>query len=509
MGAVEVGVNHEKGLYGMMVGLYKTNYFPGETIIGEIKLFLKNNMQNVPQILKSLKISYSLIHREYWQNHENTTLSSISTITNTNNQSNSVLRKSKTMTDEGSDPNDSKHFKEQIIFSKEDIINLPNNNNNIQRGISIPFKIVIPEKAMPSLEFLNNVKIYAYSRTYLNINIRDTENTAKLLIFIQKMPTPLKSELTIIKSVVKKKLGFFGASNSINFQGSYPRNSYGFNEVIPLSIKLDTFSVKEPIKSITVILRRKINFLQNGSKGFLNFNEYVDDLWQNSMNRFESAQDFNFNILINESPKIFLQKKSMYIDVNSINKQNLICLLPSYEGKFIKCEYYIQIKVHFDSLLIKDPEFIMPLDIGHTCSFFVQNSMFDVNKALNNYNGTMNLSLMIPDIFLNNNININNNNNINNINNHNNYQYNFGNMNNYQEDNNNNIFYDKISQTNNNINNINNNTPQGPKHQHDDNLMINPLKDIKLEDSFLLPSLEEIAFAKNMQAAPNLNPNKK
>jgi hypothetical protein len=356
---------------------------------------------------------------------------------------------------------------------------------------------------MPSLEFLNNIKIYAYSRTYLNINILDTENSAKLLIFIQKVPIPLKSELTIMKSVVKKKLGFFGSGNTINFKGSYPRNAYGFNEVVPINIKLDTYGVKETIKSITVILKRKVNFLQNGSKGFLNFNEYVDELWQNAMTSFESAQDFNFNIPINESPKIFLQKKSLFVDVNSISKQNMICLLPSYEGKFIKCEYFIQVKVNFDSLLIKDPEFIMPLDVGHIGNLFVQNAMFDINKTLNNYNGSMNMGLMIPDIFINCNISINNIDNKSNINNN---QYNFANMNNFQEECNKNIFYDKIGQ--NSINNINNDTPEGLNYQQNNNSQINPYQNIKLEDSYNLPSLEEINMAKNEQAAPGLTPNK-
>ena len=43
MGAVQVGVNESKGQYGMVIYLNKINFYPGETIIGEIKLYLKNN----------------------------------------------------------------------------------------------------------------------------------------------------------------------------------------------------------------------------------------------------------------------------------------------------------------------------------------------------------------------------------------------------------------------------------------------------------------------------------
>ena len=506
MGAVQVGVNENKGLYNMMVYLNKTNFYPGETIIGEIKLFLKNDFPNVPQNLKFLKISFSLIHREYWQNHDNVSLSTTKTTTN------STIKTDFPLSDEGKLEDDIKHTKEEVIFSKIDVINLPN-NNNIQNGLSLPFQITIPKNAKPSLEFLNTIKIYAYSRTFLNIEILDTENEAKLMIFIQKIPTPLKSDLTIIKSVVKKKLGIFGSGNNINFQGSYPKNTYGFNEICPINIKLDTYGAKETIKSISVILKRKINFLQNGIKSLFKFNEYINDLWQNTMSSFESSQDFNFNIPLNETSKIFMQKKSLFVDVNSISKDSLICLLPSYEGQFIKCEYFIQIKVNFDSLLIKDPEFIMPLDIGHTPSFFVQNSMFDINKILNNHNRSMSLSIMVPDIFINNNFNKNNN--INNINNENKIKKVFGEKG--QDIINNNKAQNKKNNMSNinNINNMNNindykETPEeGVNYPQNNNYQPNPYQNIKLEDSYNLPSLDELNKAnnaKNEQAAPGLTP---
>ena len=412
MGAVQIGVEEQKGIYAMNVNLNKVNYYPGETIKGEIKLYLKYNSQNVPQILTNPKVSYLLYHREYWQNHE--IFPSNSKMPNSTNKIDSP----NPISDEGTFSDDSKHYEEEILFSKNEIYsNLL--NNNIQNGISIPFQILIPQNAKPSLEFIHTAKIYAYSRTYLNIELPEYGNQAKLLIFIQKFPKPLKSELTIIKSVIKKKLGFFGAGNNVNFQGSYPKNAYGFNEVCPINIKLDTFGSKENINSISVILKRRISFLQNGVKALFKINEYTDDLWHNSMNSFESSQDFHFNIPLIENNKIFMQRKSLFIDINSISKQNLICLLPSYEGQFIKCEYFIQVKVAFDSLLIKDPEFIMPLDVGHTPSLFVQNCMFDVNKIINNYNGSMSMSLMVSENFFINNMNNNINNDVNNIDNNN------------------------------------------------------------------------------------------
>ena len=533
MGSIQFGVNQYKGLYSMMVFLNKTNFYPGETIRGEIKLYLKNNSQNAPQILNNPVVSYTLVHREYWQNHDYVQSNSKASISNSNIQtaSSSII-----ISDEGNVSDDIKHLKEDILFSKKEVYtNLL--NNTIQYGITIPFQILIPEKARPSLEFLHTAKIYAYSRTILNIELPDYGNEAKLLIFIQKSPTNLKSDLTITKSVTKKKLGIFGSGNNVNFQGSYPKNAYGFNEVCPIDIKIDTFGSKESIKNISVTLKRKVLFIDNIIKSFLKINEYVDDLWNNSMSSFPSSQDFKFNIPLNESNKIFIQRKSLFVDLNSISKQSLICLLPSYEGQLIKCEYFISVKVAFDSLLIKDPEFIMPLDIGHTPTLFVQNCMFDVNKILSNYNGNMNMALMIPDILVNkNNIksNINNNTNINNSNNIN-VQYNmskifgvkdqniinnkqqnikkiFGEVkNNNSLNNNNNIMNNNnkniINKNNNSLSNNNQiyekETPEGEiNYQKYIDNQYNPYQNINLENSGNLPTLEELNNAKNEQAAP-------
>ena len=514
MGAVQVGVNENKGLYGMIIYLNKINFYPGETIIGEIKLYLKNNSQNIPQIIKNPTVLYTLQNREYWQNHDN----------KPSNITNSIIKTTSPdpISDEGTFPDDDNHLKEEILITKKEIYNnLP--NNNIQTGISIPFQILIPQKAKPSLEFIRTTKLYAYSRTFLNIELPEYKNEAKLLIFIQKYPTPLKSELTIVKSVVKKKLGFLGTGNNVNFAGSYPKNFYGFNEICPINIKLDTLGAKEPIKSISVLFSRKVTFLQDGLKSLLfKFNEYTDDLWQNSMNSFEASQNFNFNIPLIENIKIFMQRKTIFFDLNSINKQNLICLLPSYEGELIKCEYFFKIKVSFESIFIKDPEFIMPIDLGHTPSLFVQNCMFDINKILNNYNGSLSMGLMTPDIFMNkndknnvqenikkvfgdkgqnifnynkeqnfqnipnnfyyNNINnssmnynINNNSNINNSN----MNYNINNSNINNSNMNYNINYNNINNSNiinNNINNINNEnyTPEGIKSQQIINNQVKP-----------------------------------
>lgn len=468
MGAIQFGVKENKEALNMQINLYKINFFPGEILKGEINLSENPINPKCPKIINNLTITYSLIHREYWQNHD--------IISETFNKINDPIQSS----DEGKVADDSKHLKEEVIFSKKEVPNL--SINNVQKEITIPFQIPIPQNAMASIEFLHTEKTYAYSRNYLKIQIPEYGNQANILIFILRPPAPIDSELTISKSFSKRKLGFLGAANNVCFQGSYEKNYYGFNEICILNLKLNASGSKENVKSLTVILKRKVHFLINGSKPLFKNNEFTEDLWQNTMTNFDSSQDINFRIFLIESSKIFNNKKSSFLDVNSVSKPNLICLLPSYEGQFVKCEYYLKVKISFDSMLIKDPEFNMPIDLGHTPSPFLQNFVFDVNKIIFSYNGSINIPLMIPDNNINNDDNKKNNSNL-----KDNIQKVFGNAKqniNNKEENIKKIFGD--------INNKNNGKPT-PENENQNN---------NLENSVNLQSLEELNMAKNEQAAP-------
>ena len=484
MGAIQFGIKETKNSINMKVNLFKVNFFPGEILKGEIKLNGDIDNPNVQKTLKNLTVIYSLIHREYWQNHEN--LSESMNIINEPNQ----------VSDEGKLADDIKHTKEEIIFSKKEVYN--NLKSDYQKEITIPFKIPIPQNSRASIEFLHTAKTYAYSRTYLNIHLPEKGNEGNILIFILRSPVPIKSDLSITKSFAKKKLGFIGAANNVNLKFSYEKNYYGFNEACLVNLKVDAAGSKENIKSLAVVLKRKINFLINGSKPLIKSNEFTEDLWKNTMENFDS-QDINFRICLIESPKVNNNRKSIFVDFNSVSNSNLICLLPSYEGKFVKCEYYLKVKISFDSMLIKDPEFNMPLDLGHTNSPFLQTFVFDINKILFNYNSCTSIPLMIPDSDnkdgnKGNNLNIKENiqkvfgtakQNI--INKSENLKKIFGNVN----INNNNKINEKP-------------TPENENQISNQIQNQNKIQNNNLENSADLPSLEELNMVKNEQAAPGL-----
>ena len=375
MGNNQENNNENIGKLKMQIYLNKFNFFPGETIKGFLELSPKEEDSKDSKILNNIKLYYALIHKECFKDssikpkEKSKEINSI----NINNDS------------------DFDDYNSETIFSKREIYN---DNKNSQNFVKIPFQMKIPMETKPSFEFSRSNKLsdsYGYSRVYLDIEVPEYLSKKEILIFIEKHPSPLKSELTITKYITKKKLGFIGSGSNINFQGTYPKNYYGFSETCPLNISLDIFGSKENVNGIEFTLKRKVSFMKNKSKVA---EEYVDDLWQSNMKENNLSKNITFNLPLIEPDKFIKERKSPYFDINTINKENLICLLPSYDSNLIKCKYYILIKIFYDSMLIKNPEFEMPIDLGHTNSIFNQTFILDINKILGKINQTLILSLM-------------------------------------------------------------------------------------------------------------------
>ena len=360
MGNTQENNNEVQGKFKMQICLNKFTFFPGETIHGEIKLSFEKEDSKYSPILSNPKFYYALIHRECWNVIEQV----------------DVINKINPEFDD---------YKQNIIYSKNEFYNNLK-NKDLTEGATISFQIQIPTNIKSSFEYSSNNKIYGYSRFFLDIEIPESFNKKEILIFILKPPKPLNSPLTLTRNITKKKLGFIGQGSSINFQGSYPKNYYGFDEKCPLNISLDIYGSKENIKSVSFTLKRKITFMKNKNKAS---HEYTEDLCQNFIKDLTQPKNIIFNLPLKEPDIMTTSKKSPFFDCNNISKDSLICLLPSYDGESIKCQYYILFKVFYDSLLITNPEFEMPIDLGHNESIFCQCFILDVNKILGKLNNTL------------------------------------------------------------------------------------------------------------------------
>lgn len=465
MGSTQLGQDQTKGICYMQISVNKFHFYPDEIISGKIKLYPKNNMINYSNIL-NLNIEFSISQKEYWQDHNNLI----------NLDANKNINNANLLFDEGTDPDDVNHLTENVLLTKT----LTFQNSQMKNGIIISFQLRIPTEVKPSFEFLSSPQLYAYSRTFLNIKILETQNESKLLLFILKKPTPLQSDLTISKNCSKKILGLFGNANKISFSGTYPKNNYCFGEICPLNIKINASENSEKINNITVSLKRKIQFI-SGKKSLINLaKKYVENLWEYRTNQFGYMQEFNlnFNIPLSDNQLFSMKRKSNFVDLNSISRNYLSCLLPSFMSNLIKCEYYIKTEIVFDSLLIKNESFIMPLDLGHGQNLYNQNSMLDINKIFSQYSTAMISSIMDINsemLVKNNNSNINSNeNNIINISEENKV---FGDIENLSNPNIiNNYENQNVMQINQNTPNQNENTEEVPAYPSLDEITTNDEK---------------------------------
>ena len=169
----ETNINESQSKFSMQIFLNKYNFFPDETIKGEIKLSLKDENSVEPPTLISPKIIYRLIHKESFNNPE-------------------ILdNKNKNKSNENSIIEEDDSIKQEVIFIKSE--NYPNIKNKDIKNISpISFSIKIPQNTKPSFEYMkNNNKIYGFSRIYLYIEIPESKNKKEILLFIQKNPIPL------------------------------------------------------------------------------------------------------------------------------------------------------------------------------------------------------------------------------------------------------------------------------------------------------------------------------
>ena len=271
MGSISTGVIKENNsLYDMNIYLEKILVNPGDIIKGLIQL-KSNNSKNLNQnVISSTKINFIIKNIEYWQNR---------TIPSNVTPNPEQIQM---------DPNDKKHYYENIILSIEDTIsNLYDSSdmNNMlitnRSELSIPIRIELPKDMNPSFEWSKSDNIFCYSRTILSINIPELELFSNYYLFIQKVSPTSISPLNLDKIIGKKSVFFFWENDNIKIDVSIPRDSFSIGDVIPIKISVDTSDLKTKLNYLTLTIKRKIKFLVKGEQSiYLNTGDYIDDLWE-------------------------------------------------------------------------------------------------------------------------------------------------------------------------------------------------------------------------------------
>ena len=343
-----------------------------------------------------------------------------------------------------------------------------------------PFNFILPNIISPSFNYyFYDGKGYNYYKiiieldlpygTKTNINIQQ-EKIINILLYSE----PIEKPLFYSQENSVYKWGFINQGKII-LSAFYPKNYYIYNENIPIKITIDNTCCGMEVVCINIQLMRKITFVANYWENLYHF-DIIDQKEFNPNIKSGETILFNENLVIqkDDSEKEIIKGKK---------NENLPCL----SLELIKCEYYIEISLVYESMTFSGskPKLILPIFVGH--NFKEKNNNNDnqnvneVKELKNNIDNNKDNKKMEINVKENNNINetatpydmfeappINDN--IININNNN---IEFVSKNNNLENNNNALTNNNNTNTNNNIidiNNINNENKDNNNNITNDNL---------------------------------------
>ena len=337
--------NSKKENKNILIKLEKDKFYPGELVIGVIECL-------IPELITINDIKINLINYEGFSQ----------TVKRGKNKH--TIKRNNTKIILQNFLNIKEHLKLNSI-----LITL-NEGNYV-----FPFNFILPNIIPPSFNYyFRNGKGYNYYKiiieldlpygTKTNINILQ-EKKIDILSYSKKIEKPLfYSQETLVY-----KWGIINQGKII-LSAFYPKNYYIYDENIPITITIDNTSCGMEVALITIQIIRKITFVRNSWNDLYHYNTiFYKELSPN----IKSGE----TILLNEN--LIIKKSDMENNViTGETNENLPCV----SIEFIKCEYYIEISLAYDSITFpgSKPKLIIPIFVGH--SFKEKDNNID-NKKVN------------------------------------------------------------------------------------------------------------------------------
>ena len=244
---------------------------------------------------------------------------------------------------------------------------------NLLSTVKIPFKINLPLTAYPSCSFFDGG--YVKHNFSVEFELLKIKRTLRIVVKNNQNFTA-KNQLLKIPynfSGTKSKSKFLVNKGNFKIFYNSPKNSYSYDEPIPFEIKLDCRELNLKINqiNITLLRQRKKNYSSNlKSPRITQKEELVYKSFKLSENKPEynikSSLTFprtlNFDKYVNP-PLVYqtIDKKGPFTE-NYTRFQDLFHIYPSCRGGLISIEYFIKIKLYFDTSLTFDESFYIPID---------------------------------------------------------------------------------------------------------------------------------------------------
>ena len=326
--------NFNKNTKILIIETNKEYYFKGEIIEGNIILNCISN-------LTLNEISIALYSKENWIIQETSTIK----YGEKNNQ----------------------------LLSKFDIgLNkILNNNKDINVLVPgryiFPFQIQLPNYLQPSFEYpIPNRAAYLRYLLESEIISNDIKTKSNIYILIKGSFILLRTPKIFSSVTNVHKWGMFDGGSTI-LKVSYKKNNFTIDEMIPLNIDIDNTRGKLKVKESKIRIIRTIQFSKPDKSSIekypLEKTIYSKVFWSEVFPN--SKRSFLFQTEIIDKDLIdfnFFGENNPYSKIKDIN-----ILLPSIEGRIIKCDYRIQVSLYFDSFVTSGyrPRVCLPISIIH------------------------------------------------------------------------------------------------------------------------------------------------
>ena len=262
--------------------------------------------------------------------------------------------------------------------------------SDFSAGFKVPFSIQIPNDAYPTLCFRGG-----YVKHCLIVELPDLD-AKKGKMFAIKNNFPNNVDNTLLRNMIEvnkecKKTKLFFEIGSCLFNFKMPKNYFFYNEKIPFEINIDCSNLKMEIKAVKISLFRisRLNDSHNYSKiarsseeklnekkinleKGLNNNYHVSDFIE-----FPTSSDYN-SVYPPNVYSSFEEHGLVEIDDSKFEYK----LYPSSINGLVSVDYFIGLRIYFDSSFTLDEEFSLPIYFSSN----FENNYNNNYKSNSNYN---------------------------------------------------------------------------------------------------------------------------
>ena len=235
---------------------------------------------------------------------------------------------------------------------------------NIQE-YKFPFIIQIPKDIIPSFEFpMPNRRGYIRYSVISEVVSPYFKCSYENFIIIKSRPCVLNSPLKISNTSNVHKWGIFD-KGSTTLTVSYNTTNYKIGDQIPLNVTINNRRGKLNVTTCKFSIIRRVTFNNKTDTVKLPIEKTIFEYKYPIRINIGMTNNFNFSVIVKDNEVSNMNYVGIYNPFPFISDYNI--LMPCVNGFIVKCRYFINVNLSFDSAVTSGykPNVNLPLWITH------------------------------------------------------------------------------------------------------------------------------------------------